>query len=144
PTARPATPRERKPPLASLAYGVTQSRDIVVMMGEFVAGLADGRHSARELGGPVMIGQLSGMAARAGLPTLLTFVALLSINLAVINLLPIPALDGGHLLLLGIEVIRGRPTPERLRLALGRVGTVLVIALMLWAVASDVLRIIGV
>jgi regulator of sigma E protease len=135
--------RVRKGPVEALGYGVTQSWDMVALMGQFARGLVDGRHSPRELGGPILIGQLSGAAARAGLPTLLTFMALLSINLAVINLLPIPVLDGGHLLFLGLETVRGRPVPQGARLALGRVGLTVVAALMIWALAVDVLRIAG-
>ena len=135
--------RERRTALAGIGYGFTQSWEVVVMIRDFLAGLIDGRHSARELGGPILIGQLSGLAARAGLPVLLMFVALLSINLAIINLLPIPALDGGHLMFLAVETVRGRPASERTRMALGRLGTLCVLLLMVWAVASDVLRILG-
>jgi regulator of sigma E protease len=135
--------RERLGPVAAMGYGLVQSRDIVVLMGSFVSGLVDGRHSAREMGGPVMIAQFSGAASRAGLPTLLLFTALLSINLAVINLLPIPLLDGGHLTLLAVEAIRGRPPSERAQAALGRVGLALVVVIMLWAVTADLLRVFG-
>lgn len=137
-------PRTRLGPVAALGYGATQSWDIITMMGGFVSGLFEGRHSPREMGGPIMIAQISGAASRAGLPTLLFFTALLSINLAVINLLPIPVLDGGHLVLLGIEAIRGRPAPERARAALSRVGLALVVMIMLWAITADVLRVLGV
>jgi regulator of sigma E protease len=121
--AQIATPRERLGPTAAAAYGFTQSWEIVTLMGSFVAGMFDGRHSAREMGGPIMIAQISGAASRAGIATLIFFAALLSINLAVINLLPIPALDGGHLALLALEKVRGRPAGERAHAALGRLGS---------------------
>jgi regulator of sigma E protease len=143
PGARAEMPRERLGPTAATRFGLAQSWDIVSLMGGFVAGLFDGRHSARELGGPILIGQISGAATRAGLPTLLFFVALLSINLAVINILPIPALDGGHLALLAVEAVRGKPTGERARAALARVGLAFVVVLMLWAVTADVMRLLG-
>jgi regulator of sigma E protease len=135
--------RERLGPVAAAGYGVQQSWEIVTLMGGFITGLFDGRHSARELGGPIMIAQISGAATRAGWPTLLFFAALLSVNLAVINLLPIPALDGGHLALLGIEVVRGKPAPAKAQAVLGKVGLVAVVLIMLWAVTSDLLRVLG-
>ncbi len=135
--------RVRKAPLAALGWGVSQSRYIISLMGDFASGLFDGRHSARELGGPILIGQLSGATARAGLPVFLMFVATLSINLALVNFLPIPALDGGHLLFLLVEVVRGKPAPRRVRVAVGRAGVALVAMLMVWAVTSDVMRVLG-
>jgi regulator of sigma E protease len=135
--------RDRLGPIAAMGYGLDQSRDLVALMGSFFVGLFDGRHSAREMGGPVMIAQFSGAASRAGLPTLLLFTALLSINLAVINLLPIPLLDGGHLMMLGVEAVRGRPPSPRAQAALGRVGLAFVLGLMVWAVTADILRLLG-
>jgi regulator of sigma E protease len=142
--AQIATPRERLGPAAAAAYGFTQSWEIVALMGSFVAGIFDGRHSAREMGGPIMIAQISGAASRAGIATLIFFAALLSINLAVINLLPIPALDGGHLALLALEKARGRPAGERAHVALGRLGLATVAIIMMWAVTADVMRLLGV
>lgn len=135
--------RSRLPPLAAAGWGLRQSGDVVVLVADFVAGLIEGRYSALDMGGPVLIAQVSGAAARAGAPVLLFFVALLSANLAVINLLPIPALDGGHLLMLAVETVRGRPASDRTRRFLGRFGVTLVAAIMLWAVAADVLRLLG-
>jgi regulator of sigma E protease len=141
--AQIVTPRVRVGPVAAAGYGFTQSWEIVALMGSFVSGLFDGRHSAREMGGPIMIAQISGAASRAGIATLLFFAALLSINLAIINLLPIPALDGGHLAFIALEKVRGRPAGERAHAALGRLGFATVVMLMLWAVTADVLRILG-
>jgi regulator of sigma E protease len=136
-------PRERLGPIAATGYGIDQSREIVALLGTFVAGLFERRHSPREMGGPVLIAQVSGAASRAGLPTLLFFIALLSLNLAVINLLPIPLLDGGHLALLGVEAVRGKPPSPRARAALARAGLAVVVGLTLWAVTADVLRLLG-
>jgi regulator of sigma E protease len=137
-------PRERVGPVAAAGYGFTQSWEIVALMGSFVDGLFDGRHSPRELGGPILIGQVSGAASRAGLTTVLFFAALLSINLAVMNLLPIPALDGGHLALLAVEKVRGRPAGDRANAVLGRFGFAMVLLITLWGVTADVLRILGI
>jgi regulator of sigma E protease len=142
--AQIATPRERVGPVGAAGYGFTQSWEIVTLMGSFVAGMFDGRHSAREMGGPIMIAQISGAASRAGIATLIFFAALLSINLAVINLLPIPALDGGHLALIALEKARGRPAGERANAALGRLGLAMVAIIMMWAVTADVMRLLGI
>lgn len=142
--AEDIAPRERVGPVAAAAYGFTQSWEIVTLMGSFVTGLFDGRHSAREVGGPIVIAQISGIASRAGVATLLFFAGLLSINLAIMNILPIPALDGGHLALIALEKVRGRPAGERAHAALGRLGFAMVLAITLWAVTADMLRLLGV
>lgn len=113
---------------------------IVALLGDLVTGQA----SARTLGGPLAIGQLSGAAARSGLETFLQFMALLSVNLAVLNLLPIPVLDGGQLLFLGIEGLRGKPLSVEQRLRLANVGVILVIGIMVWAITNDFLRFFGI
>ncbi len=112
-------------------------------IGDFLGGLLTGRTSARELGGPIVIGQLSGQVARAGLLPLLEFMAIISVNLAVLNLLPIPVLDGGHLLFLAVEAVRGKAVSARQRLRLTQIGLLLVVGLMVWAIANDILRLVG-
>jgi regulator of sigma E protease len=103
-----------------------------------VVGLVTGRVSVRELGGPIRIGQVSGEAARLGVGALLTLMAVLSINLAILNLLPIPVLDGGGLLFLLAEAIRRRPLSIELRTRLTNVGLIVVAAIMLFAISNDV------
>lgn len=110
----------------------------------FLADLVTGESSVRELGGPIMIGQISGQAARAGIWPLVAFMAVISINLAVLNLLPIPVLDGGHLLFLAIEGVRGKALSVEQRLRYTTVGMVFVIGLMLWAIGNDLLRLLGI
>ena len=116
------------------------SRAVVQFLGDFVTRKA----SPREVGGPIMIGQISGQAARAGFWRLLSFMAIISINLAVFNLLPIPVLDGGHLVFLAVEGIQGRPVSVNTRLRFTTVGMVFVVGLMLWAVGNDFLRLLGI
>ncbi|MBA3583692.1 MAG: site-2 protease family protein, partial [Gemmatimonadetes bacterium] len=99
--------------------------------------------SMRSLGGPVAIGQLTGHFARQGMSSLLAWVALFSINLAILNLLPIPVLDGGHILFLGIEVTRGRPLSAGQKLRLSQVGLAFLVLLMAWAFTADILRLVG-
>jgi regulator of sigma E protease len=99
--------------------------------------------SASELGGPVLIGQISGQTARLGLVAFLSFMALFSINLAILNLLPIPVLDGGQLVFLLAEGIRGKPLSMGLRLRLTQFGLVILVGLMLLAMTNDLRRVFG-
>jgi len=100
--------------------------------------------SPREIGGPILIGQVSGRFARLGFDALISFMAFLSVNLAILNLLPIPVLDGGHLMLLFLEGIRGKPVPLALRIRLTQVGLFLLLGIMVLVVANDILRVLGI
>ncbi|HEY8195603.1 MAG TPA: RIP metalloprotease RseP [Gemmatimonadales bacterium] len=108
-----------------------------------VRGLFSGRISGRTVGGPILIGQLAGQSARRGLDTFLGFMALISINLAVLNLLPIPVLDGGQFLFLLAEAVIRRPLPMKLRERLTTVGLVLILLLMGLAFSNDIRRVLG-
>jgi regulator of sigma E protease len=108
-----------------------------------VRGLVSGRISRREVGGPILIGQLAGESARLGLDAFLSFMALISINLAVLNLLPVPVLDGGQFLFLVAEAVVRRPIPLRLRERLTMVGLVLIVLLMGLAFSNDIRRLFG-
>jgi regulator of sigma E protease len=92
------------------------------------------------LSGPITIAKVAGASAQYGLVPLLQFMALLSISLGVLNLLPIPVLDGGHLAYYLVEAVRGRPLSERIQEAGYRIGLSLVIGLMLLALYNDVSR----
>lgn len=109
-----------------------------------LVGFFRGSISPRELGGPILIGQVSGQVASLGIAPFLGFMAIISINLAILNMLPIPILDGGHLLFLIIEGIRGKPLSVTTRTRLSQVGLVVLLAIMVFALANDVMRIIGV
>ena len=108
-----------------------------------VRGLFTGRIPGSTVGGPILIGQLAGESARLGLDTFLGFMALISINLAILNLLPIPVLDGGQFLFLLAEAAIRRPLPMRLRERLTTVGLVLIILLMGLAFSNDFRRLFG-
>jgi regulator of sigma E protease len=136
-------PRVRLGPFASIAHGASQTWDVTTLTLDFLGGMFTGRHSARNIGGPIMIGQLSGRFIRLGVEEFLSFMAILSVNLAVLNLLPIPVLDGGQLVFLGAEAVRGRPLSVKTRMRLTQVGFVFIILLMTWAVGNDVLRVFG-
>ena len=108
-----------------------------------VRGLFSGRISGRSVGGPILIGQLAGESARLGLDTFLGFMALISINLAILNLLPVPVLDGGQFLFLLAEAVIRRPLPMKLRERLTTVGLVLIVLLMGLAFSNDIRRLFG-
>jgi regulator of sigma E protease len=108
-----------------------------------VRGLFSGRISGRTVGGPILIGQLAGESLQMGLDTFFGFMALISINLAILNLLPVPVLDGGQFLFLLAEAITRRPIPPRLRERLTTVGLVLIVLLMGLAFSNDLRRLFG-
>ncbi|MDP2644857.1 MAG: RIP metalloprotease RseP [Desulfobacterales bacterium] len=103
--------------------------------------LVQGTISAKTLGGPIMIAQMAGQQAREGATNLVFFIALLSINLAILNLLPIPVLDGGHLLFFFIEAAIRRPVNKRLREISQQVGMFVLIFLMVYVFYNDIARI---
>jgi regulator of sigma E protease len=100
-----------------------------------------GEVSPRNLGGPILIAQMAGQQAQEGLGSFLPFVAILSINLGVLNLLPIPILDGGHLLFFLVEMVIGRPVALRHREMAQQVGLFLLMLLMIYAFYNDIARI---
>lgn len=106
-------------------------------------GLVLGQISPRQLGGPIFVGQLSGQLVHIGLEPFLAFLAFFSVNLAVLNLLPIPVLDGGRLVFLLAEGVLRRPLPRGLRIRLSQAGVAFLLAVMALALANDVLRIVG-
>jgi regulator of sigma E protease len=105
--------------------------------------MVEGAVSPRTIGGPILIAQMTGEQAQQGVLNLIFFTALLSINLAVLNLLPIPILDGGHLGFFVIELLRGRPVSVKKREIAQRVGLVLLVALMIFAFYNDIFRLLG-
>ena len=104
--------------------------------------MVTGSVSAENIGGPIQIAVLSGSAAKAGLVTFIGMIALLSINLGLINLFPIPILDGGQLVLIAAEKIKGSPLSEGFVEFAYRIGLLLVVGLMVFAVFNDITRIV--
>jgi len=137
-------PVEQPGILGALRHGADQTWFYTSFTVEFLGDLVTGGASPRNVGGPILIGQLSGEVARLGVRALLDFMALLSINLAIFNLLPIPVLDGGQLVFLGIEAVRGRALTLEQRLRLTQAGLLFLVALMAWVIANDVLRLFGI
>jgi regulator of sigma E protease len=131
-------------PLGAIAEGArqtfTQLRVVLVTVKQLVLRQV----SVRDLAGPIGIGQISGQAARAGLIPFLTLIAFISINLAILNVLPIPVLDGGQLMFLLLEGLRGgRPLSLALRLRLTQLGVFILFALVVLVMYNDVLRVFG-
>ena len=126
----------------ALAYGTQQTVGMVKLLLTTLRDLFTGALSPRNLGGLLAIGEASGESAERGAASFLFFLAFLSVNLAVLNLLPIPILDGGHLMFLAVEAIRGRPLSLEARIRLSHVGLIIVVGLMLWANGNDVVRLI--
>lgn len=126
----------------SFLEGIGTSVFILVESIKFIIGLITGTASVKLLGGPVFIAQVAGETAKAGIVNLLSFMALLSVNLSFINLLPIPILDGGHLLFLTIEKIKGSPLTIKQRAAMQQVGLAFLILLIIFVTYNDFLRLI--
>ncbi|MBN8996958.1 MAG: RIP metalloprotease RseP [Rhizobiales bacterium] len=108
----------------------------------YLAGVVTGRESADQLGGPIRVADVAAKVAEIGFTELINLAAVLSISIGLLNLLPVPMLDGGHLLFFLIEAIRGRPLSERAQDIGFRIGFVAVIALMIFATTNDITQII--
>lgn len=135
--------RIRLNPVESFVTGTKAAGRASMLILSGLQDIATGGVSLKAVGGPVAIGQLTGHFARQGTSSLLGWVALFSINLAILNLLPIPVLDGGHILFLGIEALRRRPLSANQKLRLSQVGLAFLVLLMAWAFTADILRLVG-
>ena len=127
----------------ALGLGWAETVGVTALILDFLGDLVTGGVSPRSVGSIVTIGTASGQAAQMGLDTFLRFMALFSVNLAILNLLPIPILDGGHLVFLGVEAVRGKALSVEQRLRWSQVGFLVVVGLMLWALSNDILRLLG-
>jgi len=123
-----------------LAGGQTATATYLVAQGLVL--MVQGRVPLRELGGPIAIARAAGQQARAGARYFLSMLAFLSINLGVLNLLPIPALDGGHLALFAVEGALGRPLRQRHRELAQQVGLLLLLTLMVFVFYNDIHRLV--
>jgi regulator of sigma E protease len=136
----PHTIIERRNPVSAFGEGLRQTWVISELTVISLFKLFQGIISPKTLGGPILIAQIAGEQAKEGIIQFLLFMALLSINLAVLNLLPIPVLDGGHLLFYGIEVVTGREINIRWREMAQQAGFVLLILLMIFVFMMDIER----
>lgn len=127
-------------PIDALWYATIETGRYMKQIMAYIGQLIVGAKSSEELGGPILIAQISGQAAEAGPATLLNFIAILSINLGLINLFPIPVLDGGHLLFYAFEGIRGKPLGKRAQEYGFRVGLAAVLTLTIFVTWQDLER----
>lgn len=128
---------------AALVTGAKQTATVSTQIVRVVRGMFSGRVSTREVGGPIAIGMAAGQSAQLGGVAFLAFMATISVNLAVLNLLPIPVLDGGQLLFLIGEAVLRRPLSVKLRERLTMLGLVLLGLLMILAFSNDIRRLLG-
>ena len=124
----------------AIAYGYNGTSNSFGLIMLTFQMLGSGQASLNDLGGPIMIGQIAGETAKAGWIPLLGFMALISINLAFLNILPVPGLDGGHIFIILIESIIKRPLSLKVRLAVQQVGMVLLLMLMVTVMFNDISR----
>ena len=126
-------------PVESVTLAVRQTGDIVEMMVQGIWQIVTGRRPVEELGGPLKIAKFSGEQLSLGATAFVGFIAMISINLAFINLLPIPGLDGGHLAFYAAEAVRRKPLGRRSQEWAFRTGIALVLALMLFVTVNDLI-----
>jgi regulator of sigma E protease len=127
-------------PLRAVVMGVQETWFVVDRTISYIGGIFAGREAADQLGGPIRIAQVSGQVATAGFVPLLHLAAVLSVSIGLLNLFPIPLLDGGHLLFYLVEAVRGRPLSERAQEFGFRIGLAIVVMLMIFATFNDILR----
>jgi regulator of sigma E protease len=131
---------ERVNPATALWLGVKETWFVIDRTAAYVGGLFTGREAADQVGGPLRIAQLSGQVATFGIAALVQFAAALSISIGLLNLFPVPLLDGGHLLFYAVEAVRGRPLSDRAQEMGFRIGLGLVLMLMVFATYNDILH----
>lgn len=131
---------ERVNPATALVLGAKETWFVVDRTLSYIGGIFTGREAADQLGGPLRIAQISGQVASFGLSPLLHLAAVLSVSIGLLNLFPVPLLDGGHLVFYAVEAIRGRPLSERAQEVGFRIGLGLVLMLMVFATYNDILH----
>jgi regulator of sigma E protease len=131
---------ERVDPATALWLGVKETWFVIDRTLAYIGGVFSGRESADQVGGPLRIAQISGQVATIGLAALIHLAAVLSISIGLLNLFPVPLLDGGHLLFYAVEAVRGRPLSDRAQEMGFRIGLGLVLMLMVFATYNDILH----
>src|SRR3954466_6646396 len=131
---------ERVNPATALWLGIKETWFVVDRTLAYIGGIFAGREAADQVGGPLRIAQISGQVATIGLAALIHLTAVLSISIGLLNLFPVPLLDGGHLLFYAVETVRGRPLSARAQEMRLRIGLGLVLMLMVFATYNDILH----
>lgn len=124
----------------AIGGGWRATKGVFELIGMTLKMLVTGAATMKDIGGPIFIAQMAGESARAGMVTLLFLMAMISVNLAVINILPIPGLDGGHLMVIGIETIIRRPLSVKAKIAIQKVGMAFLLILMITVIFNDIGR----
>ncbi len=130
-------------PIEAVGEGALQTWHIVTGTFDYLSNLIAGRMNADQLGGPVRVVQASGQMATLGVVALLNLAAVLSVSLGLLNLMPVPVLDGGHLVLYALEAIRGKPVGQTAQEIAFRIGLIMILSLMVFATWNDISRLIG-
>jgi regulator of sigma E protease len=130
-------------PIAAIGEACRQTWFVVDQTFAYLGKLVVGRASTKEIGGVVRIAQMSGQAASLGFTFLMNWAGLISVSIGLLNLFPIPLLDGGHLLFYAIEAVRGRPLSERVQEVGFRIGFAIIVMLMIFTVWNDVSHIVA-
>jgi regulator of sigma E protease len=131
---------ERVDPATAVWLGDKETWFVIDRTLAYIGGVFTGREAADQVGGPLRIAQISGQVATIGLAALVHLAAVLSISIGLLNLFPVPLLDGGHLLFYAVEAVRGRPLSERAQEMGFRIGLGLVLMLMVFATYNDILH----
>lgn len=131
---------EKANPAKALWMGVEETWFVIDRTLSYLGGVIAGREAADQLGGPIRIAQVSGQVATAGLVALIHLAAVLSVSIGLLNLFPVPLLDGGRLMFYAIEAIRGRPLSERAQEVGFRIGLAIVLMLMIFATFNDIVH----
>jgi regulator of sigma E protease len=133
----------RYSPLGAVAQATVETWNIVTGTVDYIGNLLTARLKPDQIGGPIRVAQVSGQVATLGFVPLMSLAALLSVSIGLLNLMPIPVLDGGHLLFYAIEALRGRPLGEMAQGVAFRVGLALVLCLMVFATWNDIAASLG-
>jgi regulator of sigma E protease len=128
--------------VGAIPQAFKKTHQMIVLTLESIGKMIQGTISVKNLSGPITIAKVASSSAQSGLETYLGFLAYLSISLGILNLLPIPILDGGHLLYYVVEAVRGRPVSERIQIMGLKLGMTLLLALMLMAIYNDITRLL--
>ena len=127
-------------PVTALVMGVERTGQMIVLTLDSIRKMFIGIISVKNLSGPITIAKVAGDSAASGLETFISFLAYLSISLGILNLLPIPMLDGGHLMYYMVELIRGKPVSEQIQMLGLKIGMFLLFSLMALAIFNDIAR----
>jgi regulator of sigma E protease len=130
-------------PLQAIGEGVNETANIVTGTFRYIGNLVTGRMKADQLGGPVRVAQASGQMASLGFAAVVQLAAVLSVSIGLLNLMPVPVLDGGHLVFYAIEAVRGKPLGNGAQEIAFRIGLAMVLSLMVFATFNDISNLIG-